>query len=109
MHGSLRSHRLRALFPEGMAAQELKLIQTLDVVVDSLDRLGDLAPELTRLGESHAALGAEPAHYDLVGEALIWTLGELAGGSFNADARAAWTRAFGYVAGEMMAAGQTRA
>ena len=92
-----------------MAAQELKLIQTLDVGLDSLDRPGDLAPKLIHLIDSHAALGAESAHYDLVGEALIWTLGELASGSFNAEARTAWTRAYGFVSREVIAAGQTQA
>ena len=46
--------------------------------------------QLRRLGERHADYGVADAHYDTVGEALIWTLGQGLGDDFTDEVKNAW-------------------
>jgi hypothetical protein len=48
-------------------------------------------------------------HYDLVGQALIWTLHEGLGDEFTPELESAWKRVYGFVAGIMRRAAQPRA
>lgn len=97
---------VRPLFPAEMRGQELKLVNTLGVVVDSLHSLEDILSEVESLGVSHRGYGAEPAHYAVVGEALIATLQEALGDEFTADTREAWTRAYSTLSAAMIAAAE---
>ena len=45
--------------------------------------------------------GVKDAHYDTVGEALIWTLGKGLGDSFTDDVKEAWVTAYGILAATM--------
>ena len=74
-----------------MAAQKKNLMQTLAVVVRSLDRLEDLVPAVQALGRRHGGYGVRPAHYDMVGGALLWTLGQGLGDAFTLQ----WFTRFG--------------
>jgi len=51
--------------------------------VDGLDEIEHIAPFLVRLGARHVRYGVVPAHFDLVGEALLWTLEQGLGESFT--------------------------
>jgi hemoglobin-like flavoprotein len=57
-----------------MAAQRKVLMQTLTVVVKSLDKLDQIVPAVQALGRRHAGYGVREAHYATVGDALLWTL-----------------------------------
>ena len=57
-----------------MAAQRKILMQTLTVVVKSLDKLDQIVPAVQALGRRHAGYGARETHYATVGDALLWTL-----------------------------------
>ncbi|MCC6557773.1 MAG: hemoglobin, partial [Polyangiaceae bacterium] len=92
---------LRAMFKSDMAEQTKKLMQTLSVAVDGLSNLPKLVPVLQALGERHAGYMVLDEHYDLVGEALLWTLHEGLGDAFNAEVEAAWKEVYGVVAGTM--------
>lgn len=74
----------------GMARQGAKLLETLRWAVDYLDRPEQLAPLLSELARRHVAYGAEPAHYDVVGAALLWTLQHGLGNSFTSEVETAW-------------------
>ena len=39
----------------------------------------------------------EPAHYDVVGEALLATLSDALGDAFDAETKAAWVAVYGIV------------
>ena len=87
---------VRRLFRKtDMAAQKKNLMQTLTVVVKGIDRLEDLVPAVQALGRRHAGYGVRPEHYDLVGAALLWTLGQGLGDAFTDDVRDAWAQAYG--------------
>jgi hemoglobin-like flavoprotein len=97
---------LRSLFARDMAAQRVKLMAALGVVVGSLDRLENILPLVRQLGRRHAAYGVRPDHYATVGEALIWTLAQALGPDFTREARRAWIDAYGHLAWAMIAAAE---
>ena len=91
---------LRRLFRRtDMVQQRRILMQTLAVVVRSLDRLEQLTPAIEGLGRRHAGYGVRENHYDKVGEALLWTLREGLGEAFTLEVRSleALTRALALV------------
>lgn len=101
--------QVRSIFPPDMSGQEMKLMNTLGVVVDSLHSLQDILPEVQSLGVSHRAYGAEPEHYAVVGDALIATLEQALGEDFSAETREAWTRAYSTLSAAMIAAAEEQA
>ena len=93
-----------------MAAQRRNLVQTLSVVVASLDRLDTIVPAVQALGRRHAGDGVTPADYDTVGAALLWTFEQGLGPDFDDATREAWAEAYGILASVMIeAAGELAA
>ena len=84
-----------------MAAQRVKLAQTLTVVVKALDDVDRLLPAVAALGKRHAHYGVEEHHFDSVGEALIHAIADTLGDDFTADVRSAWTVAYALLASVM--------
>ena len=66
--------KTRALFHNGLCAQELKFTQMLEALCEGLDRLDNLVPILWKSGRNHKLYGAESVHYVVVGEVLFWAL-----------------------------------
>jgi hemoglobin-like flavoprotein len=95
---------VRPLFPGEMAEQKRKLMTMLGTVVDGLDKLEVVVPEVQELGRRHAGYGAVPAHYDVVGDCLLWTLGQGLGEGFTPAVREAWAAAYELLASTMLAA-----
>jgi hemoglobin-like flavoprotein len=92
---------LAPMFPVGVAAQGRTLMTMVDLVVSSLDRLGDLVPAVRALGQRHAGYGVEHEHYELGGRALLETLQVGLGDAFDAETRDAWAVAYGTLVGVM--------
>jgi hemoglobin-like flavoprotein len=88
-----------------MEAQRRNLMQTLAVVVKSIDALDTIVPAVEAMGRRHSGYGVQPGHYATVGTALLDTLEVGLGDAFTREARAAWTEAFELLAGVMLAAG----
>jgi hemoglobin-like flavoprotein len=85
-----------------MAAQRKVLMQTLTVVVKSLDRLDQIVPAVQALGRRHAGYGVREEHYATVGAALLWTLEQGLGEAFTPPVRDAWATAYGTLASVMI-------
>ncbi len=93
---------LRQLFGStDMVAQRRKLIQSLSLVINSLSDPEPLIAYLDALGRRHVGYGVEDRHYDTAEAALLWTLEEVLGESWNDAVRDAWSDAYEIVA-EMM-------
>ena len=92
-----------------MAAQRKVLMQTLTVVVKSLDRLDQIVPAVQALGRRHAGYGVREEHYGTVGAALLWTLEQGLGDGFTDPVRAAWTEAYETLATVMIEAARSEA
>ena len=96
---------IRRLFRRtDLAAQRKILMQTLTVVVKSLDKLDTIVPAVQALGRRHAGYGVRSEHYESVGIALLWTLEQGLGEAFDDETREAWAAAYGTLASVMIAA-----
>jgi hemoglobin-like flavoprotein len=92
---------LRRLFKSDMREQRVKLMQMLTAAVKGLTHLDRLVPVVEGLGRRHAAYGVTDAHYQTVGEALLWTLEMGLGKSFTPEVRQAWADVYGLLASTM--------
>jgi len=93
---------VKAMFPSDMTEQRKKLMATLAVVVNGLSNLESVLPAASALATRHVAYGAKPAHYPVVGAALLWTLEKGLGEAWTPDVAAAWSAAYGTLSGYMI-------
>lgn len=95
---------VRPLFPEDMTEQKKKLMQMLAIAVNGLTKLDEILPAVQDLGRRHNGYDVTPAHYDKVGEALIFTLDKGLGEEFTPEVKDAWVETYGALAGVMIEA-----
>lgn len=89
---------LKPLFRGDIKDQGKKLMATIKIAVQSLDRLDALVPVVQALGRRHLAYGVRDEHYDTVGGALLWTLEKGLGEAFTPEVKEAWTVTYGILA-----------
>jgi len=82
--------------------QKAMLLGTLVLLRKSLRDLDAIVPKLRELGARHAAYGAEPEHYPVVGKVLIAAMASVAGDAWQPEHERAWSQAFAIVAGAML-------
>ena len=87
-----------------MPAQRRNLMQTLTVVVKSVDKLETIVPAVEALGRRHAGYGVQPSHFATVGAALLDTLAVGLGEGFTPEVRDAWATAYAILADVMIGA-----
>jgi hemoglobin-like flavoprotein len=95
---------LRALFPAGegaMQEQGRKLMQTITIALNGMDRLDRITPAVHNLGRRHVAYGVRDGDYDTVGPAFLWTLEQGLGDDFTPKASEAWAETYGLIADVM--------
>ncbi len=92
---------LKPLFKGDMVEQGRKLMAMIGTAVGNLDKLETIVPAVQALGRRHATYGVQPAHYDTVASALLWTLGQGLGDAFTPPVEAAWTEAYTVLANVM--------
>jgi nitric oxide dioxygenase len=98
---------MQRLFPADMEQQGTKMMSMLGAIVARIHDHAALVPLVTDLARRHVGYGAVPAHYDLVGQALLWTLDQRLGAGLTGPVREAWVKAYGALAAVMVeAAGQ---
>ncbi len=95
---------VRPLFKGNMQEQGQKLMATLNIAVNSIDKLDTLTPVLAQMGKRHLDYGVKNEHYDTVGSALIWTLEQGLQENFTNDVKSAWLETYSLVAGTMKSA-----
>ena len=83
----------RPLFKGDMKEQERKLMATLALVVEDLGQPDKIIPAVQKLGCQYAGYGVKNEYYDVVGEALLWTLAQGLGAEFTTPVRKAWEEA----------------
>lgn len=92
---------LRPMFRGDMREQGQKLMTMIGSVVGNLKNLDRIVPGVRSLGARHVAYGVRDEHYDTVGAALLWTLGEGLGDAFTDETRDAWAAAYTLLASTM--------
>jgi hemoglobin-like flavoprotein len=110
--GELFYNRLFEIAPEvkpmfgnsDMTEQSRKLIGMLAYVINKLDSLEAIIDEVAKLAKRHVKYGVQPAHYQPVGAALLWTLEKGLGTNWNGELASAWTLCYVTLSGAMIAA-----
>jgi hemoglobin-like flavoprotein len=99
-----RYPQVRPLFGRNSAAnQEKMLTEALVAVMDHLEDAPWLTSTLNQLGAKHKGYGVTDEMYGWVGASLLATLAEVAGPDWSPRLEAAWTEAYGTIAGLMKA------
>jgi len=96
---------LRKMFPLQMEAQYSKLTDMLHTIISRLDTPILLNQEIASMAERHRGYGVRPAHYILVGNALLWTLEKALDKDWCGQTRDAWLKCYSKISGIMMNAG----
>ena len=84
----------KALFPSDMVEQGRKLMAMINTAVNSLNNLEAVVPAVEEMGKRHVGYGVKDEDYDVVGEALLWTLGAGLGDDFTDEVKEAWTETY---------------
>ncbi len=88
----------RKLFPEDISGQASKLAEMLDTAVSLLSNDPPaLVQALTDLAERHHNYGVVPAHYELVGTALVGALQMAFDKEFTAEVKLAWIHLYSQI------------
>lgn len=92
---------LRSLFTSNIKEQGKKLMTMITVAVRGLSDLEKIVDDVKALGVRHVQYGVKDAHYDTVGEALLWTLDQGLGEDFTPELKESWTKVYLLLAGTM--------
>ncbi len=95
---------LKAMFRSPMNDQYTKIVDTLSMIVSRLDNLEQITEEITQLAIRHTGYGVRPAHYKLVGDALLWTLEKGLGNDWNEETAGAWSLCYKLLSDTMIQA-----
>lgn len=93
---------LRNMFPDKMDEQYRKLMDMLSLVVARLDKLDELTNDISEMARRHVGYGVRPAHYKMVGSALLWTLQQGLGKDWTPEVREAWIKCYNTLADVMI-------
>jgi len=93
--------QLRPMFPQDMREQKKKLMQMIGTAVNSLHQVETIVGAVQDLGRRHVGYGVKNEHYDIVGGALLYTLGKGLGDAFTPDVEKAWAETYGLLASVM--------
>ena len=96
--------QVKKMFPKDMYQQYNKLIDMITVIVIRLDNLALITEEIAAMANRHVGYGVKPAHYTLVGDALLWTLEKGLGKDWTAEVKEAWATCYTLLADKMIGA-----
>lgn len=92
---------LKPLFKSDIKEQGKKLMTMITTAVRSLHKLDTIVGAVQDMGKRHAGYGVKDEHYDTVGTALIWTLGQGLGDAFTEEVKVAWLKTYTLLATTM--------
>lgn len=98
------SPETQSMFTGDMKEQGNKLMAALGTVVNGLTSLDEIVPVVQELAVRHVGYGVQPWHYDVVRDALIWTLQQGLGEVFSPEVEDAWYAAYALLASVMVEA-----
>ena len=93
---------IRKLFPSDMNKQYIKLVDMLTSIIMNLDHLESVSEEIIAMSNRHTGYGVKPAHYEMVGSALLWTLQKGLGAEWSDDIENAWIACYQSLADTMI-------
>lgn len=93
---------VKRLFKGSPEEQAVKLIDMLSILVARLERIDELTEDIKQLAIRHVQYGTKPEHYQYVGNALIWTLKQASGDSWNNELEEAWIACYTLLSSTMI-------
>lgn len=93
---------LRKMFPQKMDQQYRKLMEMLSTIVARLERFDELTKDIADMARRHVGYGVRPAHYKMVGSALLWTLQQGLGKDWTPKVEEAWIKCYTTLADTMI-------
>lgn len=93
---------LRSLFSGSEQRQSRKFLQSLRLIVHSLDSPEQNIHVLEQLGQRHIGYGVKPEHYEIAGAALLATSREVLADKFDNETEAAWNAAYSMISSVMI-------
>jgi nitric oxide dioxygenase len=93
---------LRHHFQGEIKFQARKLFHMVTLIVTKVHELDQILEEVKSLARRHDRYGAEPAHYKVVGECLLWTLEKINPDKWNEETREAWVTVYDLIADTMI-------
>ena len=94
--------QLESMFSSSKTRQQRKFLQSLKVLIMSLDEPERSIEMLEQLGLRHASYGVKEEHYELAGAVLMSTLAEFFAERFTQSVEEAWGCAFALIASVMV-------
>ncbi len=94
--------KLRHLFNISVEEQSKKLVEMLNVIVGRLDKMDELTEDIRQLAIRHVQYGVKAAHYEVVGDALLWMLEQGLGKDWNSEVKESWEACYQQIAGTMI-------
>jgi hemoglobin-like flavoprotein len=102
--------QLRPMFRGPIPEQSKKLLTMIGYVINKLDKLEDIIDEVGKLARRHVQYGVKAEHYNIVAEALLWTLEQGLGDNWTEEVKDAWVLCYTTLANAMIiAAGDEQA
>jgi hemoglobin-like flavoprotein len=96
--------QIRPMFRAPIPEQSKKLLTMIGYVINKLDKLEDIIDEVAKLAQRHVQYGVKPVHYNIVAEALLWTLEKGLGEHWTEEVKESWVLCYTTLAGAMIAA-----
>ncbi len=93
---------VRHMFKGDTKEQAKKLMNMVTLIVTKLQKLDEIIGEVKSLAQRHGKYGAQPAHYTVVGECLIWTLKQGLAEKWTDETEEAWVVVYGILANAMI-------
>lgn len=98
--------QLRSMFPDDMTDQNVKLVKSLEMVIDGLKHPAAVRTRLAELGMTHTNKGVKPEHYPIVCRYLLETMGEMSGPAWTDEVREDWVLSLEQISKLMLGAGK---
>ncbi|MEO6000899.1 MAG: globin domain-containing protein [Chitinophagaceae bacterium] len=97
---------LKRLFKNPMSNQYKKLTDMLSMLVGRLHNFSEVEEDLRQLAKRHVGYGVKAIHYQLVGDALLWTMEHGLGKDWNDEIKEAWASCYKRLSDTMIEASE---
>ena len=93
---------LRRLFNEDIKSQSQKLISMITFFVHKVNDLDELMSDVRDLGVRHKKYNVRQEHFTIVATALLWTLENKLGKSWDEETKNAWVTMYSIISKTMI-------
>lgn len=93
---------VKPLFKGDINDQAKKLTSMVTLLISKLKKLDDIMNEVKALARRHVNYGTQPKHYDVVGQALLWTLEKGLKDKWNPEVADAWKKLYSILSKAMI-------